>query len=264
MFPLDTDQIPTTAAEWRDVLAATLTRWVAGPVRLAVEGDPPTLANVDVDLSGGRLGDGPPPDGTAVGPSTPGPTVARLHAVARPLIVRRVPVSFDVTAAQARFALGRNGAGRVVVLLTDATDGRAWVHLAVADLESALLQAGRAAAAPHGVDIQSIQANLTARGPRDLDVILDVTAKKFMTFTVRVTGHLSVDDSMTATATNLHVAGTGMAASFAAGIVRAQLQKLEGQRLPLTSFNLGDVRLRDVSVDVTDGLRLTATFGGAA
>ena len=267
MFPLDCDTVPITAADWRGALVRVLTRWVSGGVHVGVDGEPPAVAGVDVDVSGGRLSEGPVPDVTIVGGSEPGPTVGRFHAAAaagRPLIVRGVAVSFDVSAEQARFDLGRNAAGQPVVSLAGAGHGKAWVHLAPADLESALLLAARAGAAPHGVAIQSVKANLTAGGPRTVDLAMDVTAKKFVAFTLRITGRVSVDDEMAATATELRVAGTGMAAGFAAGIIRPQLAELEGQRLPLAAFGLGDVRLHDVAVDVTDGLRLTATFGGAA
>jgi len=53
-----------------------------------------------------------------------------------------------------------------------------------------------------------------------------------------------------------------MAATFAAGVLRTQLAKLEGQRVPLLAVGLGTVKLRDVVADVTDGLRVTATFAG--
>jgi hypothetical protein len=264
MFPLQTDTPPTTAAGWHDAMAAALTQLVAGPVRLTVDGNPPALASVDVDLTGCWLTDGPPPDVAVVGRSAPGPSVARFHAAAGPLVVRKVPVAFDVSAADARFALGRTAAGQIVVTLADAADGRVTAGLAQADLDAALLLAARAGAAPYGVDVRAVQSRLTATGPRDLAIAVDLTAKKFVTFTLRVTGRLSVDETMTATATGLGVQGSGMAATFAAGILRTQLAKLEGQRLPLLAVGIGNVKLRDVAVDVSDGLRVAATFGGTA
>ncbi len=264
MFPLDTESVPTSAAEWRDVVVRSLGRWLAVPPVVNVEGEPPDLSAVDVNLSHGRLTANAPPDVTVVGRAAPGPTIERLGVTAQPLSVHGVPADLHLSARQVRLHVGRNAAGTVVLKLTGATDGRLSAHVAAADLDAALLIAARAGAAPHGVDVRSVRATLTAGGPRDLDVVLDVSAKKFMTFTVRVSGHLSVDDAMTARATRLTVDGTGMAAAFAAGVLRPQLQRLDGQPFPLLAYGPGQVRLHEVALGVGDGLRLTATFGGAA
>ena len=261
MFPLSTDAIPATAADWREALADTLTRWVAGETRVSVEGDPPAVRSVEIDLSGGRLGDAPPPDVARVGPAEPGPTVGRFHAAATRFVVRQVPFSFDVSADEARFDLGRNAAGRIVVTLANATSGRLTAHLAAADVDAALLVAARAGAAPHGVDVRSVHATFTPHGPRDLGIVIDLTAKKFVTFPLRVGGRVTVDDAMVLTATGLTVEGTGMAAGFAAGVIRPQLAKVDGRPIPLGTAL--PVPLRDVAVDVADGVRLTATFGDA-
>ena len=153
MFPLATDVMPTTAAAWRDAVAATLAAWVAGPARVTIDGEPPFLTSVDVDLSGGRLLDRSPPDATIVGPTAAGPTLGRLHVVASPVTVGDVAASVDVTATGAELATGCNAAGRVVVTLVGAADGRLSGHVSAANLDAALLAAARSAAADHGVDI---------------------------------------------------------------------------------------------------------------
>jgi hypothetical protein len=47
-----------------------------------------------------------------------------------------------------------------------------------------------------------------------------------------------------------------------AGLVRRHLAPLEGRRVPLQAFALGDVRLRDLELAVRDGIEVTAAFSG--
>ncbi len=261
MFPLVSKDIPVTAAEWVAALTAALRRWVTGSPVIQLEGELPTFGAIDIDLTGTRVDAAAPPDVTPVGPTEPGPSVAALRVVAKPITVRGVPATFHFAATDAAFTIGRNSAGTPIVMLANATEGHLSARIAQAELDAALLQVAQAGAKPHGVDIQSVRSQFTATTPRDLDVALDLTARKIVKFVVRVTGRLSIDDTMTATATNLKVEGSGMAAGFAAGMLRSQLKKLEGQRLPLLRFSLGAVRLRDVAVDTANGLSIRATFG---
>jgi hypothetical protein len=261
MFPLDTAIVPTTSQAWHDALVAAIRLWIEVPPIVQLDGEVPHFDRLTVDLSGGTLVSVEGPNVSIVDQPVPGPTIAQIGVAARHLSIRGIPVVLDLAATSVETAVGHNAAGKAAVTITSAADGQTSVAIAARDLDSALLQLARAGSAPHGVEILAVKFQFTPHGPRDLDVALDLTAKKFVKFTVRVTGRLSVDDTLTATATNLKVDGSGMAAGFAAGILRSQLAKLEGQGLRLMAFNLGDVRLRDVSVDVTDGLALRAAFG---
>jgi hypothetical protein len=262
MLPLDVSAVPTTAQGWRDAISSCLRRWVEEPPLVRLDGDLPALDVARIQINGNCPTPLYKPDVTIVGPTTPGPTVARLDISVHPLALHDVPLFCDVSARSVALATGRNAGGQLLLTVAHVADGQASAAIAARDLDVALLAAARAGAAPHGVEILAVKSQLTAQGPRDLDVAVDLTAKKFMKFTVRVTGHLSVDDALVATATQLKVEGSGMAAGFAAGILRSQLMKLEGQRVPLMQFNLGAVQLRDVAVDTNDGLSISASFGG--
>ena len=133
MLPLDTATPPTTAAEWRAALASAIARRVAGPARVTVADD---FATVDVDLSGCRLIDETPPDVAAVGPTTPGPTVGRLHLTADPLTAHGVAGGFDASADAVRLAVGRNAAGSCVATIESATNGRLTVRLTTAAVDA--------------------------------------------------------------------------------------------------------------------------------
>ena len=261
MIPLETAAVPATADQWRDALTDALRQRLSGTPTVAVDGTPPALDRLDVDLSNCELADDAPPDLAVVAPGAGRLTVRQLRLAADPLTVRGVPLAVDAHATDPAFDLGRNAAGQLIAMLAQATDGRVTVRLTPDAIDAALLMAARSAAADHGVDIRAVRATLTARTPRELDVVIDATVKKFVTFPLRLAGRLSIDDALTATASALTVTGSGMAATAAAAVLRPQLRKLEGQTVPLLSYTLGDVRLRDVAVDTTDGLRVTATFG---
>jgi hypothetical protein len=72
---------------------------------------------------------------------------------------------------------------------------------------------------------------------------------------------LHIDDQLNAEMTDLQVSGQGVLGAFAVGVLRPKLAKLEGKKLPLMAFSLGNVRLRDVAVAAREGLEVTAAFG---
>jgi len=148
-------------------------------------------------------------------------------------------------------------------MLRDARDGRLTASIARRDLEAAVLQAAQAAAGPSGIAVQRVDASLRTATPRELDVDLTITAKKFVTAIVHVRGRATVDDRLNARLGGLTAQGEGMVANLAVGLLRGHLQKLEGQQFSLLAFSLGNVRLRDVSLRATDGLEVTASFGGS-
>ena len=48
--------------------------------------------------------------------------------------------------------------------------------------------------------------------------------------------------------------------SVACGLLTPHLEKLEGRTFPLMAFSLGEIRLRDVRIEVADGLKVRADF----
>ena len=264
MLPLDSVATPTTADGWRDAITDAVARRLTGTPTVRVTGVPPTLDAVEVDASGCTLVDLDQPDVLATTPYTDRVGVGRLAVTADPITVRGIAARLDLSADRAAFELARNGGGLLVAAVADAAAGRVTVRLAPADLDAAVLAAARGGAAEHGVDVRAAHVTLAARSPRDLDVVVELTVKKFVTFPLRVAGRVVIDDALTATLSNLTVDGTGMAAKAASAVIRPLLGKANGHNVPLASRGPGTVRLRDVSVDVTDGLRVTATFGGGA
>jgi hypothetical protein len=84
-----------------------------------------------------------------------------------------------------------------------------------------------------------------------------------MSGTVTLRGRASIDDDLTATLSNLAATGDGMIGNLAAGLIQSKLQPHEGKRIPLMTFSLGEVTLRDLQITTTPTLHLSATFGRA-
>jgi hypothetical protein len=266
MFALDTHQVPATVAELSAVIERSVRRIVSlsKPEPILIDGELPKLSAVTVNLTGSVVSDETPPTSAAVGPVEDGPTVESLRVFAAPINARGVSAELEVNAAGVVFAHGKSADGRVVVTVKSAVDGSVRFRIVKRELEAAILAAAKTATASAGVAVQAVDVNLTSVGPRTVDVLLSITVKKFVTAVIRVSGRLAVDDQMVATATGLKVDGDGIAGSVAAGFIRPQLQKINGQNLSLFQFSIGDLRLRDVAVSTAGGLQIDASFGGPA
>lgn len=261
MFTLDADRMPQTTQELADVVGRSVRRWV-DRAAVTIDGELPTVRSFDVDLTGGTVRTDARPDVATVGPTEPGPAAGAFRVRGRPVRAEGVAADFDLSATGVRFVVGRNAAGQIVVAPDAAADGRLVVSLTKPDLEAAVLKAARAGAAAGGVAVQKVEVTLASEGPRDVEFRLAVTAKKFVTTVVHIAGRVAVDDRMVARVTGLTADGDGMVGTMAVGFIRPQLKAVEGRPFPLLAVSLGTIRLRDVAVDVTDGLTVTAAFGG--
>lgn len=264
MFILQTTEFPQSPEQLASALNDSLRRWVQRPgaAMASVNGELPRLSSITIDLSGGVLDIGrPPPDVQPATTPQPGPSATRFKMIGQPLHTRGVAVAFDLSAVDVTFSYARNAAGQPVVLLQEARDGKLRAAISLHDLESALLQAARTAATPSGISVQRVEASLSTPTPKQLDVELMITAKKFVTAEVRIRARATLDDQLNATLSNLSAHADSMVGRLAVGLVQGYLQKLEGQQFSLMAFSLGSVRLRDVSVQADDGLKVAAEFG---
>jgi hypothetical protein len=267
MFVLETDEFPKTTEQLTTALNDSLRRWIerAGAPMASATGTYPALLSGEIDISGGTIAaDTPLPDVQPATALEKGLSVKRFRLVGKPLRVRGVAMELELTASDATFAYARNRAEKPVVVLQDAREGQLHASISRADLESAMLQAARAAAEPNGIAVQRVEAMLSTPNPRELDARLTITAKKFVTAVVRVRGRASIDDQLHAKLSGLLAEGEGMVAKLAVGLLQGHLQKLEGQQFSLLAFSLGNVRLRDVGfrVDPASSLFIEAAFVG--
>jgi len=226
-------------------------------------GNYPTFDRVTVDLTAARSdADKIPPEPRGTGQRQPGVSTARLEVGGHPLYIRTAAIELSLTASAARFDYDRDSAGRPVLVLTDARDGNVTLQTRKQDLDALVLAGAREAGAQHGIQIVETQLTLTQTGDRSVAADVRVKAKKlFVTAIVHIRGKLNIDEALNAQIIDLSCSGEGMMSEMACTAIRPQLQKINGQTIPLTALSMGQVRLRDLKLQVGDVMKASAVFG---
>jgi hypothetical protein len=268
MFTLDTDVVPSSAAALTAAITASLRKMIhlpAGATPVVLDGELPRLTRLGVDVSNGQVDPHQPlPDTPAPENQTPGPIADILEIVGDPISVSGVGFTLKLSATQVAFAYGKNKAGKLVATLVSAASGNLTVNIRQAELEAGILAIAQRAAASSGVAISKVQATLTSISRTELDVRLNVTARKFVSAMITISGRLSIDDQLVARASNLKADADGMVGGIAVNFIRPHLQKINGMPMPLMAFSLGNVKLRRVAVQTSAGLAISAEFAGEA
>jgi hypothetical protein len=267
MFPLAGKEFPRSSAQLASALVAALEEVLRFPQRdqvVNIDGGAfPALGDVKINLTDAMVvTETLPPKPEPTAERAPGVTVARLDVVGQPIRHDSSKVDFALHARELSFDFARDADGAPMLLLKDAESGKVEVNVSKADLQSLITTAAGIAARQQGVTIQDLQMNLRNLGPRTLEAEARVKAKKaFMSGTVTLRGRVDIDDELIATLSNISATGDGMIGSLAAGMLKGKLSEVEGEKIPLSTFSLGDVRLHDLNVSTEDGLHVTAVFG---
>jgi hypothetical protein len=266
MIPLGGNDFPTTPAELADALRIALREYVLLPdEQSAVTADTDRLR---IDLTGGTtLTPSGPADTSGVGQTQPGPACRSFDVLAHPIRAEGTNIHFDLTATDVRFNFDRNRAGRPVLTLAGATDGRVVARVSQSELNALVTAKAQEAAQAKGVQIERIDWTLTPLGPRSvrLDAKAAVATKalfKTIRGAVAFAGRVVIDDRLVAKLSELNVAGEGMMIAMAVNMVRGKITAMEGREFPLATLALGGVKLRDVQLQVGDDLAVAAAFGG--
>lgn len=267
MLPLKTPHVPTNSEELAAALTAGLGEMFELPPRgpvVAVEGGFPVLDRLHIDLTGAvaRRDYRPaPPNGTREGRLS----VRHLEIVGQPVRHAAASLFVRLRAQEAHLESTRDEAGRSILLPVDAAAGHLATRIDRADLEALVLAELRHAAREHGVTIEQSELRLTGAG-RSLGVQLSVTASKKVLLVVRTTvrgqGRLTLDDALNATVSDLSCHGEGMIGALVTGMVQQHLRAWEGRTIPLTAFALGKLRLKDLRLNLEQGLDIEADLAG--
>ena len=267
MIPLGGNEFPSTREELVQAVTQGLGRYLSLPGGgQAVEvtgGNYPDFADVRISLTNARFeGQTLPPPPRGIGRIQPGVTAQQLELTGSPIFVRQSPVSVKLTASNARFDYDRDARNQPVLTLTDARNGNMSIEMQKSDLEKLVLAEARTAAAAQGVQVQDVAITLNSIDARSVSAEARVKAKKlFVTATIVVRGTLRISDDLVATVGGLSVSGEGMMGEMAAGAIRPKLAAAEGKTFPLSALSLGQVKLRDLTVNAEPTLRVTAAFG---
>jgi hypothetical protein len=267
MFPLNATTLPATSAE----LAARLNASLRAVFTLAR--DPvqirdlayPHLAAIDVSLDGARLPGRPPAIPSLATEAAPALTADSFNAGGRGISVGPAAIDFVLSANSVELLQAKDGRGNVVLLLHNASQGSVEASVAKSDLEALIAEVAKMEAAKHGVGIDNVQLFLRSQSSWSLAAEVRLRAKKlFVSASLRITAKLDLDTELNARLSGLDCVGDGAIAAVACGVLKPQLEKLNGRVFPLMSLPLGHVRLRDVRLAVGEKLSVSAEFGSSS
>lgn len=262
MLPLAGHELPSSHAALADAITRGLAHYGLTTKAVRVEGGTfPAIEELEVDLTGARA--------TrdlrvrSVGPAgAEGVSVSRVEVKAAPMYFETTPLRLELSASEARLGLARDDRDGAMLSLSRVAAGEVSVEAQHADLEALVHSMVASAASAQGVEIKSTRLQLSSNGPRSVDVRAEVTAKMFiMSAKVVVSGLIEIDDTLTARLSRLTCAGDGMVANAASALLKPRFAELERRKFPLLAFSLGEVKLRDVTVQTGETLRLRAEFG---
>ena len=264
MFPLYQEKFPQTTLG----LVQTLTASLRGA--LQIPGDPvlireikyPELAEIAINLSGSQVRMSAPHPSPPAGSGEPALTAQLFTLKALPLSIGDAALYFTIDANGIVLHQNRDETGNVFLQLQRADSGQIAIGIRQHDLEILINKIAKTEAGKQGVAIEHVQLNLTSRGSRSLAVEIRVQARKlFVRAFVRIAGLLKIDDQLVARISNLTCTGDGAIATLACGVLAPHLQALQNSSLPLLALPLGEARLHDINLAVTDGIEVTAEFG---
>ena len=264
MFLLKTDQFPANSADLAFRLNESLRDvfQVAGDPVQVREAAYPHLSALTVSLDGAVVKGQPRAMPSVSGNPVPALTVDSFSAKGSRLAVGPAAIDFSLEAATVELERACDRDGNIILLLHKAAQGRIDISTATADLEKLIAEVAAAEAGKHGVAVDNVQLSLSSSGPRSLAAEVRLRGRKlFMSAALRITGAVDLDDELNARVSGLDCTGDGAIASVACGILKPQLQQLNGRVFPLMSLPLGEVRLRDVRISAGDELSVTAEFG---
>ena len=266
MFPLKTATLPSSAEALERLLNESL-RCVfdvkVDPVSIR-DASYPHLAEINVSLDHAALRPQPPRPQFISGKSSPALKVDQLALRAAALSVGPASVDLSLSARAVELVQGKDADDEIVLSLQDAAEGKIEISTSLADLEKLIAQMAKNEAGKHGVTVENVRLTAREKSAHSLEAEVRLQARKlFMSASIRVTGQLNLDDELNAKISGLTCKGDGAIASVACSVLTPHLQKLDGREFPLMSLPLGEVRLRDVRLAVTDQLVVTAEFGSA-
>lgn len=265
MIPLGGTEFPTNLDDLAIALRVGLRELVRIPDEESAISAAPDRLNID--LTGATLLlDHLPQEFVGVGSAAPGPRFTEFEVVGHPLLYLSSKLDFEVKAADVQFQFDRTQSGRPVMALAAAQDGRVAARISREDFERLATAKAAEFAKANGITLDRIDFDIDQTGPRSLrfNVKAHVQTKalfKMIRGAVVLSGQLDIDDDLVARASRLNIAGEGTMISLAVNLYRGKVLALEGKEFPLTAWELGGVRLRDLELHVGDELAVTASFG---
>lgn len=265
MFLLPRNQIPQTPEELAQAIEEGVRFFASRPEKMvAIDGAGiPALESIAIDLTGAAIDPHHRPPPVEREGAHPAVLVRRIYIAGEPIKLLGGDFGFQFEASDAEVYQKAQADGKLLLLLHRARDGNIRFEISRAAVEVMIMKAASKAAEKQGVAIDSAQLELTQRGPRTVDGKLTVSAHKFMFHPVlTLVGTLAISDDFVATLSNLKCRGEGPVAALVCAAINPAISRIEERSFALSAMPLGEIRLRDLTTDVTDDkLVVRARFG---
>jgi hypothetical protein len=269
MLPLGGRQFPKNREEFVAALTEGLTQVAALPAaRQVVEADSdsyPAFQTLRIDLTEARLREEYQPARPA-GERLPGITAARLDLLGRPVYSGTAAIHYEVALTEARLDFQRDALGRNILIPVDARSGRVSIRMSQVDFEALLLCQARATAGRHGITVESLEWSWHNQGDRSLGAQARVATRKSLGFVtipavIRGGGQLQIDEQHNVRISGVSCEGEGVVGTLIVALAQRRLKRLEGAVVPLASYSLGQLKLRDLRIRCQDGPEAEALLG---
>jgi len=188
--------------------------------------------------------------------------VGKLEVRADPFLVRDAPWHMNLDVENAKMLMQRDGTGRPVMMLEDASAGTVSMEVRVADIERLMLQDAQDGLARFGVDVDDVELRVVAETPRSVQVELHLALEvALIPAGITFKGHIAVDDQMNAKVTGISLEGEDVLGPLIAEFMRGQIVKHNNETRPLVKFPSPRMKLKDVRFKTGESLRMEASFG---
>ncbi|MGI9114216.1 MAG: hypothetical protein DLM52_06330 [Chthoniobacterales bacterium] len=265
MFLLLRHDLPQTPEALAAALDEGLRAFVSRPAPMvSIAGDKVSaLKSIAVDLSGARAESARLPPRPRLDNLRPAISATELSVTAEPISLFGAAVNFQLKANEVQLQQAPQPDDKSLLILHRAQAGDLRLETGRAELEHLIKRVAGKLAQKQGVTIESVNLQLAQPQPRVLDAIVTVAARKLLFRPVlKLAGSVTINDDLVATISNLTCTGDGPIASLACAAITPQFARIEARPFPLSALPLGEIQLRDVTLDlIGDRISIAAKFG---
>src|SRR5438477_10876909 len=265
MFLLPRNEIPETPEALAKAVEEGSRAFVSPADEMVVVrgGDPSALDSIAVDLSGATIDHHhrpPPPDPSE---AIPAMMVRHIYISGEPISILGGDFSFQFEASNVELYRKIQPEGKLLLIMHCAQDGNIRFEISRAAAERMIMKGASKLAEKQGVVVDNAQLELIPRDPRALDGKLTITAHTLIFHPVlNLAGTFAVSDDLVATVSNLKCHGEGPIAVLACAAITPSFSKIERRTFPLSALPLGEIQLRDLTIDAAnEKVVVRARFG---
>jgi len=276
-------ELPTSAVQWQERLRQALLRLASDhgteqerlweQVRITADDGPDGhVAQVSIDVSGARVGDGDPfvifqgADNPPQVPVQEETTIDLVHVQGDPVHIQGVPFRARAQLQNMPVAFGRDAAGRTWALahgerIARDLRGTGRISAPMEDLRSKAHDLAATELDKLGLTLAELKMRVRTPDPRQARVQVQVKARKAMlSATVRVDVSARVDEAMVVHVGEAEISAPNPLVAVAVGALRRRVDRYSNTSIDLNDRMPPGIRLVDVRLDAGTEFVAEASF----